>query len=474
MLSKAQNNTELMDFLQKILGKKWQSYLTCPPEKPAIRVNTLKCSADFLRQKLDALQVAYHPLFFNPIGFAIERTPVQLSHTLEFFRGFFQIQGIASQIPALALNPQPGERVLDMAAAPGSKATQLAALMENRGQLYLNDINRGRLQALNANIQRAGALNQIITYLPGERFGNLFPAFFDKILLDAPCTALGTLPGQPEVAGWWSYKKLEKLAALQHRLLISAVKALKVGGELVYSTCSLAPQENETVIQKMLDTYPLQVLDINTIPKDKFNTGLQVYADKNYSDDMVKALRTDPFMHVMEGFFIIRLKKTAAVFESPAEKRMKFTTTITADYPLLEEELQDLTRQWGIDKVVLERYRFIRTQKRLWMVPSEIEKIPQTDFVSAGLLLAEKKLSGWRLTNQSVQILDKAVSKRRVTMQRENLIDLFSRGQTRTDDLNDGYYALCWRDDALAIIYVEKGTAQIRLPHRFRLEESLE
>lgn len=467
-------NPQLFDYLQKILGNKTQSFLACSSEKPAIRVNNLKCGTDLIRQKLEDWQVDYRPLFFNPDGFAIEDTPFSLSHTLEFFRGFFQIQGIASQLPALTLAPQPGERVLDLAAAPGSKSTQMAALMHNRGQLYLNDINRNRLQALNANIQRAGALNQIITCLPGERYGNLFPAFFDKILLDAPCTALGTLPGHPEVAGWWSYEKLQKLSALQHRLFISAVKALKIGGELVYSTCSLAPHENEAVIQQMLDTYPLEIMDINTIPTLQFSAGWKRFADEKYSDDMAKALRTVPHVHGMEGFFVIKLKKIAAVFESSEKKRMKFTQTLRANDSAIEMDLENLARQWGIDKSILERFRYIRTRNRLWMVRPEIDRIPQTDFISAGLLLAEKKLSGWRLTNQSIQILNKEVTKRRITLLRENFIHLFTEGRTKTSNLSDGYHALQWMNDALAIIYVENGTARIHLPHSFRLKDSLE
>ena len=471
---KPPGNEQLIAYLRDILAERTDSFLSCPPEPPAIRVNTLKCATDILRKKLDSWQVKYVPLFFNPDGFAIRHTPYPLSHKLEFFRGFFQMQGIASQLPALVLNPKPGERVLDMAAAPGSKSTQLAALMNNRGQLYLNDINRGRLQALNANIQRSGALNQIITCLPGERLGNLFPAFFDKILLDAPCTALGTLPGHPEVAAWWSYNKLAKLSALQHRLLISAVKALKVGGELVYSTCSLAPQENETVIQQMLDTYPLRVLTIETVPAERFDPGRQSFGAVSYSREMGKALRTDPLKHKTEGFFVVKLQKSATVFESPVEKRMKFTATIPADDPVISRDLQDLAQHWGIKKSVFEHFRYIRTRNRLWMVQPEIEQIPQTDFVSAGLLLAGKKLSGWRLTNQSLQVLDKNVSGRRVSLQRESFIQLFSEGRTKTDNLQSGYYALQWQDDAVAIIYVENGIARIRLPHRFRIEESLD
>ena len=466
-------NEQLTAYLHNILGEKTDSFLSCSPERPAIRTNTLKYKTDSLRQKLDNWQVDYEPLFFNPDGFIIHHTPFSLSHTLEFFRGFFQMQGIASQLPALALNPQPGERVLDMAAAPGSKATQLAALMHNRGQLFLNDINRGRLQALNANIQRSGALNQMITCLPGERFGNLFPAFFDKILLDAPCTALGTLPGHPEVGGWWSYDKLAKLSALQYRLLISAAKALKVGGQLVYSTCSLAPQENETVIQQMLDAYPLQVLTIETIPVDQFEPGWQNYGTETYSPVMSRALRTNPLKHEMEGFFVVKLQKTAPLFENPVEKRMKFTTTSSIDDPTVSQDLEDLARQWGIAEDVLERFRYIRTRNRLWMVQPEIEHIPQTEFVSAGLLLAEKKLSGWRLTNQSLQILNEKVNNRRVSLPQESFIQLFNEGHIKIDNMTDGYYALQWRDDAVAIIYVENGTARIRLPHRFRLEESL-
>ncbi len=463
------DNRELINHLRSILGRRTETFLSCPPEKPAIRVNTLKCDPVALQKKLDTWQVEYEPLFFNPSGFAIKKAPFPLSHTLEFFRGFFQMQGIASQIPALVLNPHPGERVLDMAAAPGSKSTQLAALMKNKGQLFLNDINRGRLQALNANIQRAGAINQIITRLPGERLGNLFPAFFDKVLLDAPCTALGTLPGHPEVAGWWNRQKLEKLSALQHRLLISAVKALKVGGELVYSTCSISPLENEAVIHQILANYPLEIMTIDTLPVSSFNPGWVGFGNETYHPEMRRALRTDPLVHGLEGFFVIKLKKSARSFESPPDKRMPFIPTVPPDSPVVKEDLKAFSEQWGIDQTVWSAYRFIRTATRLWLVNNEVVQIPQNEFVSAGLLLAEKRLSGWRPTNQSVQMFSGYLSKRRLELSRDNFMRLFANGTIPSPRLEKGYYALVWRGEALGVVYAEGGTLRIRLPHYFRL-----
>jgi len=418
---------------------------------------------------LDRHKVEYSQLSFSPLGLTLEDDHVPLSHILEFFLGYFNYQGISSQIPALALDPRPGEKVLDIAAAPGSKSTQMAAMMKNSGQLYLNDISRGRLQSLNVNIQRAGVLNEIILNMGGERFGTLFPEYFDKVLIDAPCTALGTLPGSPEVASWWCNAKLEKLCVSQKQMLISAFKALKPGGEMVYSTCSIAPEENEMLIQWLLENYPVELLEIPLKKNISFDDGLTEYGKYTFIPEMSHAVRTYPHKHELEGFFVVRLRKLDSVLKENKKKAMHWIYSLDHAHAEIEYELNLISERWGIQPEFWEGYRFVKTQNRIWMMCGEIGQIPANRLHNAGLLLAEKRLSGWKLTNQSAQYLDCEINHRIIKLTDDQLTALFADGVLNIPGLENGYHVLKRGQKAVAAVYSENEQMKIRLPHEFRL-----
>ncbi len=462
-------NTDLNNWLTRFFGEQKELFLNAVPEPTAVRVNTLRISATDLQNRFGQLGVSFKPISFNSNGFIISDDSLPLSHTLDFFCGEIQYQGIASQLPALVLNPQPGEKVLDIAAAPGSKSTQIAALMQNEGSLYLNDFSRQRLQALNSNTQKAGVINQVLLNHNGERLGNLFPAYFDKILLDAPCTALGTLSGQPEVGGWWSLEKLKKLSSIQERLLISAMKALKTGGELVYSTCSIAPEENEMLIQKIIDKYPLEILPIKLKGTEPFAGGFQKYNGHTFTEDMKKAVRVFPQEHGMEGFFVIRLRKTRDFMYQPSWKKAAFVPTLSFTDTRVADDLAEISQVYGISAEMWKNYRYIRTQKRIWMTNVANAEIPAEGVSSSGLLLGEKKQFMWKLFNQSARFLDIYITKRHISLSTDQMRALFSQGTMELDNTPNGYYVLEQKGRAIGSLYVEAGRAKLRLPHKFRL-----
>lgn len=460
------HNPELDNFLGALFGNQKERFLSANPEPAAVRINTLRTTAAQFDKRLQELGQAVQGSAVSNLTRIIEPDPLPLSHTLDFFLGRFQYQGLSSQIPALVLNPKAGERVLDMAAAPGSKSTQLAALMENRGSLYVNDLSRQRLQALNANLQKAGALNQVLLHFNGERLGNLFPEYFDKILLDAPCSALGTLASSPEVAGWWSCERLEKLMAIQERLFVAAVKALRPGGELVYSTCSVAPQENDELIQRMLKIYPLDILSLDWAPADTF---IADEAAKG-AESLPRSLHVYPHLHQMEGFFVVRLRKNSKMKQHQTWKKAAFVKTCPADDPSVKHDLEELAQTYGIDESVWQDYRFIRTRNRLWMTVADNRQVPQLErMASAGLLLAEKKQFMWKLFNQSVQFLGAQIQNRIVDLDDESLKELFATGRRSFEELANGYHVIAHAGQNIASLYVENGKGQIRLPHRFNL-----
>jgi NOL1/NOP2/sun family putative RNA methylase len=461
-------NIELEQYLQSLLGSESMSLLSAPPEPAAIRVNTLKSSNEQLEKLLNRHHYNYQRIPFNPTGYMLKSDPLPLSHSLGFFEGLFQYQGISSQLPAICLDVKPGERVLDLTAAPGSKSTQLAALMKQKGILILNDSSHPRLQALQANMQRCGAINFYIMKNRGESTHRLYPAYFDKILLDAPCSALGTLSSKKEVYSWWSGEKLKKLSQIQYQLLLSAIKSLKVGGILVYATCSIAPEENEQLIDKIIQKFPMQILPLPPDIYSQFAPGWRSYGENRFPDAMKYAIRIWPQQHRQEGFFIVKLKKTGSLNQG-IHNVLSWQETLTSDHPEVKAALEDLSCRYGIPEENWPACRYIMTKSRLWMLAKEIKKVPHDRFLSAGLLLGEKKISGWKLVNASAQVCSAKISKRRISLSDKKMSILFREGKVAHGKLDDGYYILDYQGRALGSLYFAKRTLQMRLPHAFHL-----
>ena len=460
-------NKFLKKYLKDLLGDQITSFWQTRPEPRAIRVNTLKSTVEQVKTRLQQLNVKFRPVPFNPQGLIIEEDHLPLSQTIDFFLGKFYYQGISSQLPAIVLQPQPGEKVLDLAASPGSKSTQMAAMMNNDGFLVLNDVSMKRIQALNTNIQTIGAINYAIYRQPGERIGNVLPEYFDKVLLDAPCSALGIIHSHPEVYNWLTPKRLAKIVEQQRQLLVSAFKALKVGGQMVYSTCSISVEENEELIQFLLDHYPLEIVDVNPEIHDLFLPGLSQYQNKIFDPAMTKAIRILPHLHQMEGFFVIKLRKTGR--RHKAVKTYQTFKTLPHNHEQIANDLEQISEQWGIPQDQWTRFRYIKTRDRLWMVNKQIKNIPDVNFLNAGLLLGEKRIYGWKLPNHSIQFFSKWITKRLLNVSEEQLRQLFNTGMTNVPGIADGYYALSWQNEAIGSLYVEKQRAKIRLMHRFNV-----
>ncbi len=463
------DNVSLSKYLKDLFGGQFTDFMRARPEPKAVRVNTIKTTVSEFENKLLHWDVDFHRSGINDLGIIINDDTLPLSHTLEFFRGNIQYQGLSSQIPSIVLNPRPGERILDLAAAPGSKSTQIAAMMQNQGQLVVNDASRSRHQPLNTNLQKAGAMIQYIYNLPGERLGKIFPDYFDKVLVDAPCTALGTLATNPEIIKWWTPEKLEKLNSVQGQLLISAVKAARTGGEIVYSTCSVTPEENELVIQGILEKYPVEVAEINIKKLAGFSGGITEYKGRKINQELSRAIRIMPHLHEMEGFFVVRLIKTGGVKSNRLSAGQGKKLTVDHNHESVKKGLESISETWGISSSYWRQRRYLRTRNRIWMFNNNVESFPDEGFTNGGILLGEEKLRMWKLTNQSVQLLSNLITRRRLELTDAQLIELFSSGKLKTDDIEDDYFVLERHGNPLASVYNDSGEMRIRLPHKFSL-----
>ena len=229
-----------------------------------------------------------------------------LGSTHEYLMGHYYIQDFASMFPIYYLNPQKNDFVLDMAAAPGGKTTHLAQIMENQGHIFAMDNNKKRLKSLVYNLRRCGIRNTTVLHMDANTSHkqNFNP---DKILLDAPCTGEGLIRDDPTRK---TSKKLTDVTGMmrkQYSMLQSAIKTVKSGGEIMYSTCSIAPEENEFVIQKALDSNSnIEILSMD----DEW--GLPGYINvlgMDLSEDLLKARRLFPHIHNTIGFFYCLLRK---------------------------------------------------------------------------------------------------------------------------------------------------------------------
>jgi NOL1/NOP2/sun family putative RNA methylase len=209
-------------------------------------------------------------------------------------------------LPALILNPGPNELVIDMCAAPGGKATHLAQIMNNEGNLTLFERNQKRIPALETNLQRMGVINSIIVNDDAENLPNL-NIKADKILLDAPCTGEGLIRQDPSRKKSKKMKDINKLSKIQKRLLEIGLKSLKTGGELLYSTCSIGPEENELVVNDILNS--LSAYEIRELPNPFGENGLTEVYGRSLRADLSNSRRIYPHIHDTIGFFLCLIKK---------------------------------------------------------------------------------------------------------------------------------------------------------------------
>lgn len=270
-----------------------------------LRINTIKYNIQELMKYLREKNIKFERVSWYNDALIIKNANEKEIQKLDIYeKGYIYLQSLSSMIPPLFLNPKPGEKVLDLTAAPGSKTTQMAAMMKNDGYILANELDKIRCERLQYNIEKQGANIVEVINNRGEKVGEEYQEQFDKVLLDAPCSGEGRFLGN-NVGTYrnWSKRTVRELAKLQKKLFKSAYTALKPNGIMVYSTCTLNKAENENVLQWAIENFNVKLLDINIDFKEKvqgFSEGL----DKSIS----KAIRILPSKS-MEGFFISKLRK---------------------------------------------------------------------------------------------------------------------------------------------------------------------
>ena len=275
----------------------------------SIRINTLKITIEECKKRLESLDWELNQVPWCREGFWVKNKSGRrdIGNTIEHQLGYFYVQEAASMIPPLVLDPKPDETILDICAAPGSKCSQIAQYMQNKGMLIANDYQYIRLQPLGINLQRMGITNSIITLMEGRYFKDS-NIEFDRILVDAPCSGTGTIRKSLKTLRIWNPNAVKRLHGQQKQLLETAFEILKPNGTIVYSTCSLEPEEDEAVIDSLLEKHKNARLEEIKLDIKRSEPILEFEGNK-YTPEVKKCLRIWPQDNDTEGFFVAKIKK---------------------------------------------------------------------------------------------------------------------------------------------------------------------
>ncbi|MDD4318781.1 MAG: NOL1/NOP2/sun family putative RNA methylase [Candidatus Peribacteraceae bacterium] len=350
------------------------------PLRKSKRINTLKTNADAFLSWAKERGWQLEPVPWCNEGYFIDREDreVALGKDLLHLLGHTYMQEAASMLPVELLDPQPGETVLDMSAAPGSKTTQIAAKMQGKGVIIANDVQEKRLWTLKAALHRCGASNVIVTKKVGQWFARQMTERFDRVLCDAPCTAQGTVRKDSDALLYSSLENVGKMARLQRELLEAAVDAAKVGGTVVYSTCTLSPEENEAVVGSVLEKYRgrLEVVDphermhhaewkMEQAIENSLRVQQAVAKEQNSPLSIINSplIRLWPQTFDTEGFFVAALRKTAPTRAAEPLDAVRF-----------QEERLPRSRQKQVGEHFADKYgtTFLREGDRLFERASQV------------------------------------------------------------------------------------------------------
>jgi len=422
------------------------------PLRKSIRVNTLKISAEELSPKFDQYGLKLTPipwceqgfwvsLVFSPVSDPVsdpvsapslaEQTVssdakesnskqralrkanlelnVSLGNLLEHLQGLFYIQEASSMLPPIALmQPLPVGKepllVLDLAAAPGSKTTQLASLLDNAGLILANEKSASRVKILQANLVRCGVSNTCISQFDGNKLKARLSNLFDYVLLDAPCSGEGTIRKDPHALIEWKLEKVREIAKIQKELILTAYYCLRPGGRLVYSTCTLSKEENHQVAESLVAETDAQIESLGHLFQ-----GAQ------------ESVTSEGFLHVLpqtydsEGFFV-------AAFSKPidADSRLGEQQQSSPFQPLtgqIQRRIQDYySSHFGVDISKLNK-TIRQRDKEIWLFPALFEKISQRVRLNrSGIKLAEVYPNKIRSTHEFAIGLDRSIRQQRICL----------------------------------------------------------
>ena len=368
-------------FVEKVkllLGDEFVDYIKCYEEKRlyGLRVNTNKISVEEF-QKICPFEIKPIPWIEN--GFYYDGEQVQAAKHPYYFAGLYYLQEPSAMTPANRLPIEPGDKVLDVCAAPGGKATELGAKLNGEGVLMANDISNSRAKGLLKNIEVFGIGNVLVLSEEPGKLVDYFPEYFDKILIDAPCSGEGMFRKDKKMVKAWEEHGPEFFAKIQRSIVTQAARMLKPGGMMLYSTCTFDPEENEGTIEHLLREFPeFEIKEIR--PYEGFACGKpEVTTSKDAA--FSKTVRIWPHKMHGEGHYLALLQK--------GEAREEVEASVSKERPKkVPEEIIEFFANvdWKMDWSRLEIY-----SEKVYYMPVGVPNVKGIRFLRTGLYLGDLK-----------------------------------------------------------------------------------
>ena len=406
---------------EKIL---FQPLPTCVWANP-LRITAAQLAGIFTTERID-----FEPLPWYPGGFQLAPDFKPGRHWA-FLAGLYHSQEAVSMLPILLLDPQPGERVLDLCAAPGNKTAQMAVRMQNQGTIVANDINAGRMRAARQTFERLGLLNITTTNADGDNYP---PAagLFDKILVDVPCTCEGTTRKEPNVIKRVGPAISAKKSSSQKALLRKAIQLCRPGGRIVYATCTYAPEENEMVVDAVLresDSVRLVEAELASL---KTSAGLTTWQGQPFDPSLGLSLRVWPHHNNTGGFFMTVLEKDGhreAQIESEMNQELHFNaesqTNLTSN---AERTLQIALQRHGLQIDDLRPNTFRQPSRwRIYLLNLDHQPLTAPEPEASGMVFLNTKSKYPKLSTAAAQLIGQMATKNYLDMDKSQMTAYLTR-----------------------------------------------
>jgi len=450
------------DRMRTLLGEEYEEYLQCyaKPHFGGLRVNTLKITPEKF-ERICPFSIKRIPWIRNGYYYDTERQPSKHPY---YYAGLYYIQEPSAMTPASLLPIEKGDKVLDICAAPGGKSTELGAKLQGEGLLVSNDISNSRAKALLKNIELFGIRNALVLSEAPNKLLEYFPEYFDKILIDAPCSGEGMFRKSPAIIKNWEQYGVEYYNKLQKEIIIFAAKMLKPGGYMLYSTCTFSPEENEGTISYLMEQCP-EFHVVNAIPDEQTQKELGLtYAGFDFGkpewvdgkEELKHCIRLWPHKIDGEGHFATLLHKELQPDQEGHNINSAGISPMNKGKNILSEEAQEFIKNL---KFEIKQENLFVHEERVYLLPEGLPNLKGLRILRQGLLLGEMKKQRFEPSQALANALnpkdyDKIL---RLSVDDPKVIRYLKCESIELEgELTDGWYLVCVEDYPLGWIKIVK------------------
>ncbi len=454
------------EHLKKVFGSELDDYLNHPPVGEFVRVNTLRATPEAVMEVLTRHGFEVERVEGLSDALRLHNMPYEPTQCLHHFAGWFVKQSLSSQLPVRFLDAQPGQNIIDLCAAPGSKTTQIAAAMHNQGCLYANDLAGKRMTPLAARLDAMIVSHAVLYNTAAEKLVRILPPIFDRVLADVPCTGLGHVDTLDECRYRYDHcKNPESQYQLQYCILMAGARLLKPGGRIVYSTCSLNPDENEAVVNELIRRYPFKLLDMEDIPGIHFREGMTSYNGRTFDETLKKSRRVTPWENDTQGFYVAVLEKTEELdkYHRLVDPCAPRSETRGMEDPEIAAILENIERYYGIEPEHFRPYRFLLSPRAVYCIDAHWESIVN-GYQRAGICLAKRRGGIWRLSHSMIQRFTGGITRNMVKLNDAQMSAICETGEVDVpiDEIESPYPVIYYEPMGCLATTYDLGGGRIR------------